>query len=346
MSEQTSNTDLAGVCRRLETAESVLVCSHAKPDGDAVGAVLAMTEALEMMGKAVTGCLIPPVPAPLAGLAGTDRLRQDVGSADAPPLPETDLVLVLDTAAWSQLEAIRPHLEPRLGKALVVDHHLSGDVAAQQRYVDAAAAASCEIVGEILDELGVLEACDASSMIPSALFVGLASDTGWFRYSNTRPATHEWAARLLRFGVDHDALYQKLEQTERPEKLALLARALGSMRLLADGRLVIMVLKPEDFAETGAVPEETERLIDVPQVLFGVSVVAMVNQPRPGDLVRASFRSKGGPGAVNVSEVAGELGGGGHARAAGAKLDEPLDQAVERVAATALRSLETAAGSG
>src|SRR5690606_21036827 len=103
-----------------------------------------------------------------------------------------------------------------------------------------------------------------------------------FRFSNTRPMTHELAARLLRCGVDHAHLYQQLEQTERPAKLALMIRALDSLQLLADGRAAVMVLRAEDFAQTGANLEETERFVDIPQTVSTVQIVVLITEP-PAD---------------------------------------------------------------
>ena len=149
--------------------------------------------------------------------------------------------------------------------------------------------------------------------IAEALFVGIGSDTGWFRFSNTRPQTHRLAARLLELGVDHADLYARLHQTERQEKLALLTRALGSLTLLADGRAAVMHLTQKDFEETGALPEETERLIDVPQQVTKIQVVALVTESSvdtpdgPAPLARISFRSKPGPNAVNVADLAGRV---------------------------------------
>src|SRR5690606_37676360 len=149
---------------------------------------------------------------------------------------------------------------------------------------------------------------------------------------------HELAARLLREGVDQSELYRILEQTERPQKLALLTRALGSMKLLAGGRAALMILSATDFSQTGAVAEETERLIDVPQQIGTVEVVGLISERPSGNAqsqgrptTRLSFRSKPGPNAVNVAELAGRFGGGGHARAAGARVEGSLEQVLPRV---------------
>jgi phosphoesterase RecJ-like protein len=252
------------------------------------------------------------------------------------------MVVVVDTGAWGQLAPMRKYLEPRVDRTLLIDHHLSGDVPAKWKYIDSTSAATCEIIAQLIDEIARHEHQSPNRMldpiVSDALFVGIASDTGWFRFSNTRPFTHELAARLIRQGVDHAALYAQLEQGDRPEKLKLQIRALESLRLLANNTIAMMVLRASDFVETGAQAEETERLVDIPQTVATVQVVVLITEPPDEQgksappLIRMSFRSKPGKDAVNVAELAAQFGGGGHARAAGAKVPGPLDVVVARVA--------------
>lgn len=344
MTSYSSTLDLPAAADLLRSADQgVVVLTHAKPDGDAFGSVIALSTALRALGRKVTPCFVPPVPVSLLGLRGA-------GDATiynpAVTLPGAGLYVVLDTGAWSQLGDLKAVIEPNLDRTLILDHHLSGDIRAAHRYIDGKAAAACEIVAELLEHLvrepDQLDA-DAMKIISDALFVGIASDTGWFRFSNTRPRTHELAAKLLRQGVNQSALYQVLEQTERPEKLALLTRALDSLKLLAGGQAAVMTLNTDDFLETGALEEETERLIDVPQQVGTIRVIVLVAEKRSGSdepvLTRLSFRSKPGDGAVNVAEVARRFGGGGHARAAGAKVFGPASEVVPKVEQALLDAL-------
>ena len=340
----TSNLDLSAAADLIrKTDGKVFITTHAKPDGDAFGSVVALTSALNKLGKETFACFAPPVAASLLDLNG-NHLTHILGADIV--IPDCSLYIVLDTGAWSQVQPVRAVLEPNLARTLILDHHQSGDIDAAYKYVDARAGACAEIIAELLDLLADGGTFQKDATIAQALFVGIGSDTGWFRFSNTRPQTHRLAARLLEMGVDHADLYARLHQTERPAKLALLTRALDSLTLLADGKAAIMHLTRKDFAETGALEEETERLIDVPQQVGSIQVVALVTESfadapgRTGDksggnsgggVARISFRSKPGPGAVNVADLAGTFGGGGHARAAGAKLTAPIDETVRLV---------------
>ena len=319
-----TNCELMDIAERLGAAERVLLTTHGKPDGDALGSVVALGRALEIAGKVVERRVIPPVPPALGGVfEGVSVVTHDGPDA---VVGEFDAVVVVDTGAWSQLDALRPWLEQQHERVIVIDHHLHGDDVGAMKWIDPTAAAACEIVADVIDAMGVA----FDELIVRALFIGVASDTGWFRFSNCTSRTHELAARLHAEGVDHAALYAATEQGERPEKLALMVRALDSLQLVAGGRAAVMCLRVEDFKATGARPDETERFVDVPQMVREVGVVAMVVEQREGP-TRVSLRSKPGEGAVDVNALARELGGGGHARAAGAKVDAGLDETVARL---------------
>lgn len=343
MPEHHSNTTLADAADLIHKADgTIFITTHAKPDGDAFGSVVALASALQKLGKQTFACFAPPVADSLLKLKG-NQLTHVLD--DKTTVPDCALYIVLDTGAWSQVEPVRAVLESNLGKTLIIDHHLSGDIPAAHKYIDAKAGACAEVIAELLDLLGKISTFEWDDTISQALFVGIGSDTGWFRFSNTRPQTHSLAARLLDLGVNNADLYARLHQTERPAKLALLTRALDNLTLLADGKAAVMHLTQKDFDDTGALQEETERLIDVPQQVHSIQVVALVteatgsNGDKSGEpLARISFRSKPGTNAVNVADLAGQFGGGGHARAAGAKLTAPIDQAVRQVT----QAIETA----
>jgi bifunctional oligoribonuclease and PAP phosphatase NrnA len=392
-----SNITLSQAAQKLHHAHRIVLTTHAKPDGDAIGSVVALSRGLSLLGKEAPVFVMPPLPANLRALRGCDTVHVVQNHEDPRAIAAfalADLVVVLDTGAWSQLAPLRGLLEKSLDRTLILDHHLSGDVLASERYIDARAAACCEVVGALLDELtppsqharhavateritidtsasgdtGVAHEMRSTSdttdfflsdpALREALFVGIASDTGWFRFSNTRPQTHELAAKLIRAGVDHAALYETLEQTDRPQKLALMQRAMANLSLHASGQVAVMVLRKQDFTETGARLEETERLTDIPQSVTSVRMVVVITetpddaqatppttspttspttptpaQSRDASLIRISFRSKPGPNAINVAQLASQFQGGGHARAAGAKVQGQLDDVVTRVLA-------------
>ena len=338
MQHYDATINLADAVRLIQQSPGpIQLLTHAKPDGDAFGSTVALLGALEMIGKTARAAFVPPVPATLRELPGAEQVT--ILDEQAPAeLPEAALYILLDTGAWSQLGPPEQTIKERLDRTLILDHHVSGDVEAAHRYIDGTSAATAEIVAALIDRLladkGGIDA--ATVAMRDGLFVGIASDTGWFRFSSTTPQTHELAARLLRLGTDQAEVYRQLEQMERPEKVALLTRALDSLQLLCHGRAAVMTLTAEDFIETGAYEEETERLIDIPQQIGSVQVIVLLSEKRidgdqPRTVTRLSFRSKPGPKAVNVAKLAGRFGGGGHARAAGARIDAPARDALPQI---------------
>jgi len=367
MTDYRSNIDLPEAARKIRRAGRIGMTTHAKPDGDAFGSVVALASALGEIGLSVSAWFIPPVPAIFNDLKGIDRVENFNESVR---FPELDLFIVLDTGAWSQLSPMREQLTGVLDRTLIIDHHTTGGLPAAFRYIDTQAAACCEIVAQLIERLQEESEDGLDLFTPTvceALFAGVATDTGWFRFSNTRPQSHDLVARMLRLGVDQSEMYRKLEQSARPEKLALQLRALDSLRLLMGNRVAIMVLKAEDFLETGAKLDETERFVDIPQSVSTVELVVLITEPPPhhkkrsitppnepntpapippSQAVRLSFRSKPGPYAIDVAQLAAQFGGGGHTRAAGAKLAKPVEEVVQEVEKALAQAMDSAQASG
>ena len=320
----------------LSRSRRVLVTTHVRPDGDALGSVAAMVLGMRHKGIESEALLLSHLPRKYAFVfTENDVPYQDVETRWPDPFPweRFDALLVLDTGTWSQLPGLQERVANWNVPKLVVDHHLTQQDWADVKLVDVRAAAAGEIVAELLDAWNV----PLDKPIASALFLAIASDTGWFQYSNTRPQTLRLAARLMEAGVETDRMYQALYQNERAERVALHTRGQQSMQLLLDGRLAVITLTKRDFEETNASVLDTENLINVPLQIRTVEVSALVVEPKDAGPVRVSLRSKG---TVDVARFAETLGGGGHARAAGLKIDgRPVDQAREAVVGALVQAM-------
>jgi bifunctional oligoribonuclease and PAP phosphatase NrnA len=301
----------------LTSKHNVLLATHAKPDGDAIGSVAAMSMALARAGISSRVLLFSPLPGKYQFLLDEARVSHFHIESGWPPgaeLNSFDALVVLDTGTWSQLPGLQDPLKNFRGPKVVIDHHLTQEDWADVKLVETAAAATGEIVAQLLE----LWPIKIDATIAMALYLAIATDTGWFQYSNTRPRTLRLAATLMEAGVDSDRLYRLAYQNERPQRLALMARALQSLELLADNRLAVMSLGKPDFQQTGAEGADTENLINLPMQVGSVEVsILVVSLPGDGP-ARVSLRSKG---AVDVAAFAQTFKGGGHARAAGLKLD-------------------------
>lgn len=313
----------------LSRSRRVLVTTHVRPDGDALGSAAAMVLGMRKAGIASEVLLLSHLPRKYSfvfqenGIASRDV---EAGWPEKFAFDDFDALLVVDTGTWSQLPGMRERIEGWGAPKLVIDHHLTQQDWADVKLVDTGAAAAGEIVADLLDAWGIA----FDTPIASALFLAIASDTGWFQFSNTRPQTLRLAARLMEAGADTGKMYQALYQNERAERVALHTRGQQSMELLEGGRLAVITLRKRDFEDTRASVLDTENLINVPLQIRTVEVSMLVVEPtESGGAVRVSLRSKGG---VDVAAFAETLGGGGHARASGLKLDGlTLEQARNRV---------------
>ncbi|HEX8875898.1 MAG TPA: bifunctional oligoribonuclease/PAP phosphatase NrnA [Phycisphaerales bacterium] len=332
-------TQLASIAAWLADKGKIAVVTHVKPDGDAVGSSIALTRALNLAQKSI-GTATPPRARAWYFGPRPSWMKRVVGETPATNIESfeeiehepCDAVVIVDTGSWSQLEMIRPWLERHRGKIAIVDHHAQGDAEiSERRVVDVASAAACQPVAELCRViLGKRTLRELPMEVAEPLYLGLATDTGWFKHSNVKPNVMEAAAALLATGVDHAGLYVNIEQRERLPRLKLLARALASLELHDQNRVAVMSLTKKDFAETGAQPADAGGFADHSQTLESVLVTAVLTEADPSEfgmqaaagavLTKISMRSKSVKGSADVNAAAKELGGGGHVRAAGAKL--------------------------
>ncbi len=320
-----SNVELNAVAQRLRAAAHIAVTTHVKPDGDAIGSTLALARALEHLGKRVSVWYIGPLMSVFDSVIYPTAI-QIVAEGRQPP-DDIDLVLITDTGARSQLRELLPWIERHCEKAVVIDHHIQGDAdLAALRVVRPEEAAASQIVADLLALLGV----PMSRPIAEALYLGIATDTGWFRFSNTTSRTLRLAADLIDAGVDHADLYRRIEQTDPPGRLRLLARALTSLEIVGRGRAAVLTLRQADYQASDATPDDTHGFSDLPLAVESIEVACVIAETRSGH-VKLSLRSKPGPNAVDVNQVARLFGGGGHARASGAKIDRPIDEVRPKV---------------
>lgn len=319
----------------LKSCKRVLVTTHVRPDGDALGTVAATILAMRKVGIEAEALLLSHLPRKYAyvfeenGIVHHDAER---GWPESLVLDRFNALLVMDTGTWSQLPGLRERISNWPVPKLVVDHHLTQEDWADVKLVVKEAAAAGEIAAELFDAWGIA----LDQPIASALFLAIASDTGWFQFSNTRPYTLRLAARLIEHGVNTDQMYQHLYQNERAERVRLQTRAQDSLELLQDGRLAVMRVGKQDFSDSSANVGDTENLINIPLQIRTVQVsLLLVEAPEPGP-IRVSLRSKG---QVDVARFAEQFGGGGHARAAGLKVDGDLEAVHDRVVAAMVKQL-------
>jgi phosphoesterase RecJ-like protein len=246
-----------------------------------------------------------------------------------------EAVVVLDTGTWNQLGDFGTFLRGLAVPRLVIDHHMTQDDLGAVRLVDTTAEATGRLVFEAVRALG----WPLAQTSAHALFVALAMDTGWFRHSNTAPATFELAARLVEAGARPTAAYEALFEQGTLGRLRLTGLVLGRLSLAHGGQVCYTEIRKDDYEATGAVPQDSEDLVNYTRCVAGVEVgLFFMEQPRGG--VKVSFRSRE---RVDVARLAEQFGGGGHRLASGAILPATLDEARGRVLAAVSAALDASA---
>jgi phosphoesterase RecJ-like protein len=337
----------AELAARLRAAKRPFVTTHFKPDGDALGSVLALGRALRAAGAAADLAFAGPVDRSILGLAAPGEYRH-VPHGTILPQDGCDLAVVLDTGAWSQLEHCRDWLRANAPLVVGVDHHARGDDVAPARIVDSACASCTQALVPVLEELGAALGPGtrrARHTVAEALFAGLATDTGWFRFSGADDRVFALASRLLAHGVDKDALFRMIEQGDAPGRPLLAGRALASLRYCCGNRVAVMRLSRRDFEETGTRVDDLAGLVNEPMSVAEVEVSVLLVEGE-GGVTKASFRSKpperAGGSFVDVNHLAARFDGGGHVHAAGARIKGTLDEAAAAVVRAADDYFESA----
>ena len=302
---------LSGQFRELLAAISgrpVAVCGHARPDGDCIGAQVALTRILSSLGHEVV-CVNPdPVPRRLEYLARSTPFRP---FEEVLKCPRDWAAVFVDCADHARGgERLKARFPAPAG---VIDHHLSNQGFGAVNLIDTAAAATCEILAGLLIDGGFT----IDTAAAKALYAGILTDTGQFRFGATSRRCFELAGELVARGADPAEAGFPLVELETIGKLRLVREFLASLHLECGGRACVGTLPAGIFAATGATAEDTEGLVDYARCIDGVEIAALIEERADGTF-KASLRAK--DKSARVDRIAAGFGGGGHACAAGLHL--------------------------
>lgn len=315
VAEESDCLDPVGaIAQALRTGERFLVCSHARPDGDAVGSILAMGMMLEQMGKRadlVSADGVPAVYRSLPGAALIQHVQRIYGPYDAV------ILLECDSVERSRLRGLEGYY------LINIDHHLSGRNYAHLNWIDHEAASAGELVYRLVKAAGA----EVTPEMARCLYTTLLTDTGGFSYGAVRASTFELARELVLAGADPVETAREVCLSTPLSKVLVLGAALSHLK--RDGRVAWLWVTDEEMARTCAAEEDCEGIVNVAVGICGVEAAVFLRE-LPERRVRLSLRSKG---KTNVAAIAQRLGGGGHGNAAGCTLDGPLDRALQLILA-------------
>jgi phosphoesterase RecJ-like protein len=307
----------------IATRDRFLVTTHVRPDGDALGSEVGMVGLLRQKGKDVRVVNSSRTPPRYDFLDPDGTLFEHFESVDPASLADRQAVVILDLSAWSQLGDVGPWVRQFNGPRVVVDHHVSQDDLGATYLKDTTAEATGTLVARAVEALGGT----VTPAMATGLLTAIALDTGWFRHPNTRPGTLLTAASLIESGARIEEIYRLLFERNTLGRLRMLGETLASLRTDLGGRVAYATVTRDDFERTGAIPQDTEDLVDYTVSVEGVDVgLLFIEQARGG--IKLSIRSRNG---LDCAALAGHFGGGGHKAAAGATLPDPLGETVPRV---------------
>lgn len=307
----------------IQSHQRFLLVCHVRPDCDALGSEIAMAAILEKLGKDVWLVNDFAVPPNLTFLDHQGKVRQLGKDLSPEQLDDREVIIVLDTTAWIQLGKMADVLRATRAIKLVLDHHVSEDDLGATLFKNSDAEATGRLVVEAADALGVPLTPD----IAEPAFAALATDTGWFRFQSTTGETYRLAARLVDAGAAPFRLFKQLYEEDSLGRLKLVGRTLARVQTELGGRLIYTWIEQADFQATGALPSDSEDLINMTLTVEGTEV-AVILVEQPSGALKISFRSRSD---VDCSRLAEQFDGGGHKRAAGATLPGPLDVARARI---------------
>jgi len=294
------------IIEAIRESDSVCVVGHIRPDGDCIGSQLGLALALRNEGKKVVCWNEDSLPAKLAFLDTQELFEL--------PLPgrQFDCVVATDCASFERLGKVKDCIGNR--KVFVnIDHHASNTRYADLNWVSSREPSTGELIYRLLRDAK----WPITRPIADCLFTAVSTDTGSFQYPSTTPSTFHVASHLVERGADLGRISQEVYESYPLARVNLLRHVYNKFHLTHDGRTAYFWLKKRDYIRTGAQPDDSEGLIDHIRAIQGVVVACLFEEVEPG-LTRISLRSKSSD--VNVNDIAGLFGGGGHSAAAGARI--------------------------
>jgi phosphoesterase RecJ-like protein len=294
----------------IDAASRIVLTSHIRPDCDALGSQLGMAGLLRQMDKhvrIVNGQATPPNLAFIDPRHEILCLEQDIQAAE---LMDADLWMILDTSAWAQLGPMGPVIREFHGRKIIFDHHVGEDDLNATPFKDTTAEATGRLVVEAAEAFGLT----ITPEMANPLFAAVATDTGWFRFPSAGTVTYEVAARLIDAGASPSGVFADLYERETLGRLRLKGLVLTRIETELAGLLAHTWIRKEDFASTGALPSDTEDLVNHCLEIQGTEFAVILIEQESGGF-KISFRSRCD---VACNELASRFGGGGHKAAAGA----------------------------
>lgn len=306
----------------IEQAQRIALLAHQHPDGDCIGSALGLAHILRATGKTCVPACADPAPKMLSFLPGVETLQTTLGDE------QFDLVIALDAGELTRFGDLYERHRTFLDHApiLNIDHHVSSDGCGQVNIIDPISAATGELLVLFQQQAGLPLNTDAAL----CLLTGIITDTGSFQFTSTTPRTMQASAILLAAGAVPATIAQPVYRTRPLAQVQFQSAVIMRAQTECNGRLIWSSATDELLAETGAIPEMDDNCSGMLRDIEGVQIAAFFKNYGDPTITRLSLRCEAPYNAANICK---SLGGGGHARAAGATINKPMEEAIPFVLA-------------
>lgn len=319
------NNTFEEIAKVLEDGEVFLIFPHIIIDGDALGSATALCHGLRSMGKKAYIVLEDSVAKNL------EFLKEDCCIEWQEVDFNHDVSICLDCSEEKRFPK-RAELFKRANKTICIDHHITSEYFCEYNYIDSSAAATAELVYEVLKKIKV----DITSVIAKSIFIGITTDTGNFQYSNTTKKTHKIVAELYDICSSFNDVSNSLYENDSFERLALQGEILNSAELFACGRGIISCVTQDMLKKTKSTMEDSEGCVSRLRAVKGVNIAVLLKEEKSGK-IKASLRAKE---EGDVASICRKFGGGGHLKAAGFTIEKTLKEVKKIIIEEVEKSLE------
>jgi phosphoesterase RecJ-like protein len=317
---------LQAIQRLIDSANTFCIVTHINSDGDSLGSQLALMHLLRQMGKTVY-CVNPShVPENFRYLSGSEEIRIFEAARDTALLASVDVLMVLDGNSPARMRGMEEAIMRSPAKKAVIDHHQEPVAFADVYAIDTDACSTAELIYCLAMLCGNLKSADyVTKLLAEALYTGIMTDTGNFRFPRTDSDVHRIVAHLLDAGVDPYYIFDSVFNQNPMNRARLLGATLAQMETYHDGKLCMMLVTQAMMLATGTNVDHIEGFVEQTLGLKGVQMGALVVE-LPNE-VKISLRSKG---TIPVNKMAAHFGGGGHVNAAGCRTSTMSASEVQR----------------
>lgn len=289
----------------LERSDKFVILTHASPDGDTLGSAYALADALCALNKRVFVVCPDKIPEKFGYLIKEYEAFE----------PET--VVAVDIADEKLLGSLYDRYSGRV--ALCIDHHGSNTKYAEMLYLEADAAAACECIYNVINELGT----KITPYMASCLYTGIATDTGCFKFSNTTPRSHRYAAELIEKGADYGEINRVMFEVKSRGRIAMERKVLENIEFYYGGRCAVITVTRDMIKETGCPLGDLDGVTAMSRQIEGVQIGVTIKE-KPDGKYKVSLRTFE---PYNAADICAVFGGGGHIRAAGCEFSCDIESA-------------------